>query len=132
MKKNYWLILGFLALAFLVLAACGPKSVTVDLQLQEYKFIPDTIEVPAGSEVTVNLSNKGTLDHEMVIMVLGSEATVPFDEDDEPNVFWEHELAPGTQETVTFTAPTEPGTYQLVCGIPAHFEQGMKGTLIVK
>jgi azurin len=37
-------------------------------------------------------------------------------------------------ETVkaTFTAPTKPGTYTYFCSYPAHFNGGMKGTLIVK
>lgn len=32
----------------------------------------------------------------------------------------------------TFTAPTKPGTYTYFCTYPAHFNGGMKGTLIVK
>ena len=34
--------------------------------------------------------------------------------------------------SVTFTAPTTPGTYTYFCTYPAHFSGGMKGTLIVK
>jgi uncharacterized cupredoxin-like copper-binding protein len=100
--------------------------------MYEYSFNPATLEVPAGAEVTVNLSNSGTLEHEMVIMVYGASATAPFDDDDEGNIYWEVELEAGDSTTVTFTAPTEPGNYQIVCGIPAHLEQGMVGTLTVK
>lgn len=125
-------VLVVLVFAALALVACGSKSVELDVDMTEFKFIPDTIEVPAGEEVTLNLSNSGTLEHEMVFMVLGSEASIPFDIDDEPNIYWEHELEPGEQGTVTFTAPVEPGEYQIVCGIPAHLEQGMVGKLIVK
>ena len=32
----------------------------------------------------------------------------------------------------TFTAPTKPGSYIYFCSFPAHFNGGMKGTLIVK
>ena len=35
-------------------------------------------------------------------------------------------------ETVTFTAPTEPGEYQVVCGIEGYLEGGMLGELVVK
>jgi len=132
MKKRPWIVLFGLFLALLVLTACGSKAITVNVQMQEYKFTPDRVEVPAGAEVTLKLSNKGTLEHEFVIMMLNTQATTPFDADDEPNVYWEHELQPGQEESITFTAPSEPGEYQIVCGIPAHMEQGMKGALIVK
>ena len=32
----------------------------------------------------------------------------------------------------TFTAPSEAGTYKVVCGTPAHLELGMAATLVVK
>lgn len=131
MKKSLLFVL-LVLLAGALLTACGPKSTTVDIDMKEYTFTPSTIEVPAGATVSVNLSNSGTLEHEMVIMVFGKEATIPFDDDDEPNVYWEHELEVGESETIQFTAPTEPGEYQIVCGIPAHLEQGMIATLIVK
>ena len=37
-------------------------------------------------------------------------------------------------ETVraTFTVPAKPGSYPFFCSFPAHFNGGMKGTLIVK
>ena len=130
--KKIFAIFPLFVLLTMTLVSCSPKNVTIDMELTEYKFNPDSIEVSAGSEVTVNFTNKGTLEHEMVIMVLGKNATVPFDADDEPNIFWEHELESGDQESVTFTSPTEPGEYQIVCGIPAHLELGMVGTLIVK
>jgi plastocyanin len=131
MKKFVGLIF-VMVLVSMVLSACGSNKVTIDMDMKEYVFDPSTIELPAGAEVTLNLTNSGTLEHEMVIMIFGKEATVPFDDDDEPNIYWEHELEMGESETVVFTAPSEPGEYQIVCGIPAHLEQGMKGTLIVK
>jgi len=116
----------------ILLSACGPSKVTIDVNMQEYSFDPASIEVSPGAEVTVNLTNSGTLEHEMVLMVLGKDATAPFSDDDEGNIFWEAELQPGDSATVTFTAPTEPGEYQMVCGTPAHLEQGMVGTFTVK
>ena len=131
MKKS--LLLGLCGLVIaVVLVGCGPKKVTFDVDMKEYSFTPSTLEVPAGAEVTINLENTGTLEHDMVIMVAGKEATAPFNEDDQANIFWQHKLDMGASESVTFTAPTEAGEYQIVCGIPAHLEQGMVGTLIVK
>ena len=68
----------------------------------------------------------------MAIMKLGTEATAPFAEDDQQNVYWEAKLNRGETETLTFTAPSVPGEYQIVCGTPGHLELGMKGLLIVK
>lgn len=124
--------LGIISAISLTITACGPNKVIIDMDMKEYTFVPDTITVPSGVEVTVNLSNSGTLEHEMVIIVLGKEATVPFDEDDEKNIYWEHELEKDEKQAVVFIAPSEPGNYQIVCGIAGHLEQGMRGTLIVE
>ncbi|MDL1944781.1 hypothetical protein FBQ99_20840, partial [Chloroflexi bacterium CFX2] len=32
---------------------------------------------------------------------------------------------------LSFTAPDQPGTYQIVCGMPGHLQAGMVGTLEV-
>ena len=114
------------------LVACGPKKATISATMTDYKYTPNTWEVPAGGQITLNLKNEGTLEHEFVIMALGTEATMPFDDNDEGNVFWEHELESGESASVEFTAPAEPGVYQVVCGTAGHLEQGMQGTLTVK
>lgn len=38
-------------------------------------------------------------------------------------------IGPGESETLTFTAPSEPGSYEYVCTFPGHFGAGMKGFL---
>lgn len=131
--KNKLINFGVLTiLAVFLLTACGgPQKIEADVDMTEFKFNPSSLTAPAGSEVTLNLSNSGTLEHEYVIMVLGKQATTPFDTDDEPNVYWEKELEKGASESVIFTAPTEPGTYQVVCGTAGHLEQGMQAELIV-
>ena len=131
MKKYIGLVL--LCVVFvLVLVGCGPKTATLDVELKDFGFVPNTFEVPAGATVTLNMKNTGTVTHEYVIMMYGKDATPPFSDDDEPNIFWEHEVEMGASETSTFTAPTQPGDYHIVCGIPAHIEQGMVATLTVK
>jgi plastocyanin len=120
-----------LAVLGLALAGCGPRTANLEVTTTDFEFTPDSWEVPAGAEVNITMTNEGTLEHEWVIMNLGTEATAPFDEDDEPNVFWEGEVEPGESETFTFTAPTEPGEYQIVCGTATHLENGMVGTLLV-
>jgi azurin len=41
-------------------------------------------------------------------------------------------LGPKEKDTVTFTAPTQPGRYPYVCSFPGHYQVGMKGELIVE
>ena len=131
-KSKLFLVSAMVLLTALILTACGPKAVTFDVTMKDFAFEPNAWEVPAGAKVTLNLTNAGTQEHEYVIMVLGKSATTPFDDDDEPNVYWEHEVQAGGAETVEFTAPTEPGDYEIVCGTSGHLEQGMQGTLTVK
>jgi uncharacterized cupredoxin-like copper-binding protein len=132
MKKLAIFILSVFVLSLALSACGGSKTATITVDMTDNAFNPATAEVPAGAEVTLNLSNSGTVEHEFVIMKLGTQATLPFDADDEPNVYWEVELNQGESSTVTFTAPSEAGTYELVCGTPGHLELGMLGSLIVK
>jgi uncharacterized cupredoxin-like copper-binding protein len=131
MKGKLPLFAVLAVLAVFLLTSCGPKKVEASVDMTDFKFTPDSLTVPAGSEVTLDLSNSGTLEHEYVIMVLDKQATLPFDADDEPNIYWEKELEKGESESVTFTAPAEPGNYQVVCGTAGHLEQGMQAELIV-
>lgn len=120
-------------LAALLLSACGAQAQKVErtVTMKEFAFEPETVEVPAGAEVTLHLSNTGALEHEYVIIKPGQQVTLPFDIDDEEKVYWEKELDKGLAETVTFTAPDEPGEYTVVCGTPGHLEAGMQARLVV-
>jgi uncharacterized cupredoxin-like copper-binding protein len=54
-----------------------------------------------------------------------------FDDEDIPKVFWEVELQPGGTVNTSFTAPSEPGEYEIVCRTEGHIASGMTGKLIV-
>lgn len=132
MLRKLFFVLG-IAAGLLVLAACGssgPEKISVTTT--DFKFDPMTWTVSAGNEVELTIKNEGTLEHEWVLIKKGMEVTMPFDADDEDKVFWEMEAASGETKTETFTAPSEPGTYTIVCGTAGHLEQGMQGTLTVK
>ena len=125
-------IIVLVALSFL-LAGCGGAGAptTLNVDLADFSFKPNAFTVPTGKEITVNVTNKGANVHEFVIMKAGTQVTVPFDDDDEGNIYWEiDEVAAGTSKSDKFTAPA-PGTYQVVCGTPSHIEMGMVGTLTV-
>jgi uncharacterized cupredoxin-like copper-binding protein len=134
MKKrtNIFGIIVLLAVSLLAACSTSPKSIDQSVTMSEFDFDPAQISVPAGSQVNLTLVNDGTLAHEFVIIKKDLQITAPFEEDqDEDKIYWENEVEAGESETETFTAPEEPGEYQVICGIAGHLEQGMQGTLTV-
>jgi len=116
-----------------VLAACASSGPSINVILTDFAYSPNTFTVPAGATVTLKAVNNGTVEHEFAIMKKGTSVTPPFGDKDEGNIYWEiDEIQPGTTKTATFTAPTEPGDYQIVCGLAGHIESGMVATLTVK
>jgi plastocyanin len=66
--KRLGLVLLLLTASILV-AACAqqtPEPVTYTIQMSEYAFTPDTIEAKVGQQVTLELVNNGTLEHELM------------------------------------------------------------------
>jgi uncharacterized cupredoxin-like copper-binding protein len=125
-----FVVLSLLLTACASAANAGSTNLAVDLT--DFTFKPNTFSVPAGKEINVTVTNKGANVHEFVIMKAGTKVTVPFDDDDEGNIYWEiDDVSPGTSKSDKFTAP-EVGTYQVVCGTPSHVEMGMVGTLTVQ
>ncbi len=132
MKKIFASTVLFLALS-LILTACGSNKTTLNVTTTDTGYDSKTYTVPAGAKVNLNLTNKGFTEHEFAILKKGEHVTPPFGEKDENKIFWELDgVASGTTKSDTFTAPTEPGEYDIICGIPGHIELGMTATLIVK
>lgn len=130
--KKYFILLT--VIASLVLSSCGGggPSTNIDVVMTDFQFTPNTFTVRAGEEITVHVVSSGAVVHNFVIMKLGKTAGDSFDEDDEDNIFWEvRDIPPNGEETSTFTAPLEPGAYQIVCRTEGHILSGMLGTLIV-
>lgn len=133
MKKYTPLTVVVLGL-LLALTACGgvgTVSTTINVTLTDFQFSPNTFTIPAGQEITLNVTNNGAVIHNFVIMKFGQSAGASFGDEDLPNVFWQIEVRPGASAKVTFTAPTEPGDYEVVCRTPGHLEAGMKARLTV-
>jgi plastocyanin len=77
-------------------------------------FDPGKVTVPAGAKVQVTFENRATLPHNLTF-------NAPI------NVATSAVVAPGTTETIEFTAPAA-GDYGFVCTI----HPGMGGTLTVE
>jgi uncharacterized cupredoxin-like copper-binding protein len=135
MKRLNHLALALLGLAML-LPACGSSSqessTNVNVTMTDFQFSPRTFTVPAGQTITFHASNNGAVEHTFVVMKLGAAAIDKFTDADQANVYWQTKLGPGESVTETFTAPDEPGEYQIVCDIPGHFQAGMIASLVVK
>jgi len=130
MKKI--LALGMLMLA-LLLTACGNSdpATKVNFTMTDFAFSPGEFTIRAGQEITLHITHEGTVQHNFIVMKFGTDAGEMFDEADQDNIFWEMALQPGDSKTVLFTAPEQPGAYQIICGMPGHLQSGMVGKLIV-
>ena len=108
-----------------------------------------TIEAKAGEQLKITLTNTGTLPkeamgHNWVLLKAGTDAAA-FDaaaamakaQDYMPAELKDQIIAsigllgPRKSGEVVFTVPA-PGEYTFLCTFPAHFQIGMKGTLVVK
>jgi len=65
-KYSYSLIVVLFAALLAACAQSTPEPVTYTIDMTEYAFTPSTIEAKVGQQVTLNLVNKGTLEHEIM------------------------------------------------------------------
>jgi plastocyanin len=86
----------------------------VNIEAGDLFFNPKQITAAPGP-VTINLTNKGLLQHNLVIQ--------------EDPAFKKIDLAPGASGSGTFEA--KPGTYTLYCDIAGHRPAGMEAKLTV-
>ncbi|HYF95125.1 MAG TPA: cupredoxin domain-containing protein [Symbiobacteriaceae bacterium] len=124
MRRWAWVALGLVALVGLT-AGCGTaskqeeaeKEQEVTIDLADYRFIANSINLEVGTLLEVKLRNTSSQKHEMVI--------------DTPEGEYEVEVDAG--ESLGFGIKfRQPGTYAFKCELPGHLEQGMKGEIVVK
>jgi uncharacterized cupredoxin-like copper-binding protein len=129
MKTVRW----FAVLVLGLLAACGPAQpkTTLNVSMTDFSYSPNELLVPAGQEVTLNISNNGAVIHNLIIMKAGTDLAQDFDAEDEANVYWRIEVEPGDSATGLFNAPSSPGEYLIVCSTAGHYVAGMTGKLVV-
>jgi len=81
----------------------------------DISFDPKELTIPANTDVTITVTNKGVLQHDFVIDALGIKTKM---------------LNGGDSDTVTINAAA--GEYDYYCSVPGHAEAGMVGKLIVQ
>jgi uncharacterized cupredoxin-like copper-binding protein len=131
MRRMNILVAVILSLLLVSCGGAGGASDKIDVTLTDFQFQPNQFAVPAGQEIAFSSRNNGAVVHNFVIMKLGTSAGPMFDEEDVPNVYWEVELLPGASTESSFTAPSEPGDYEVVCRTEGHIASGMTAKLTV-
>ena len=131
MKRVLCLVVIVFTIGLTSCGGTGGPTTNIDVTMTDFMFQPAKFTVPAGQEITVSTRNTGAVVHNFVIMKLGTTAGPTFEDDDLPNVYWKVEMPIGGSTTTSFTAPTEPGEYEVVCSTEGHIASGMVGTLIV-
>jgi plastocyanin len=82
------------------------------------RWQPNTITAKPGDKVTLTINNSGNTAHNFISPALG--------------VSNGQEVATGKATSLSFTVPSQPGTYQFWCSIPGHAEAGMVGEVIAQ
>ncbi|HSL43644.1 MAG TPA: cupredoxin domain-containing protein [Anaerolineales bacterium] len=131
MNRMFIVMAVFLSLILVSCGGAGGVTDTIDVTMTDFQFQPNQFTIPAGQEIAFNSANNGAVIHNFVIMKLGTTAGDFFDEEDVPNVYWEAEIPPGGSITTSFTAPSEPGDYEVVCRTEGHIVSGMTAKLTV-
>jgi uncharacterized cupredoxin-like copper-binding protein len=124
----------------LVFAGCGDDDdetggtagtgSQIEATASEFTFTPASWTVPAGQEVTISFDNEGQVEHEWVIIDKGEDIASEAEFTEDKVLFEVEAIDPGANSEETFTVD-EPGTYQVICALPGHFNAGMKGALTV-
>jgi plastocyanin len=83
----------------------------------EFRFDPSELRVAREQQVVIEFVNAGKVPHTL---------TVPAVEANTGSV------GAGESATLTFTAPNEAGSYEILCSFGGHPEAGMVGTLLVE
>lgn len=127
-----------------LLAGCGDETAATSTELaitgtDDLTFEPDTVAVPAGREITVELTSEESVEHDLVIAgaavhgTTGDDGGSDHDTDEHATDGDDLRLAhaePGKTVTAAFTID-EPGDYELYCSVPGHRSAGMTGELTV-
>jgi uncharacterized cupredoxin-like copper-binding protein len=137
--------------ALAVPVATSPGG-TVRITMGEFYFRPDTVTLKAGQEVTIELVNQGSVEHEFMVgrdvhredsrpegymhdFFQGLNVRYTLDKaefEQKPEHGTGVEVEPGGRATLTFTVPSDRvGEWEMGCFVPGHYEAGMKGRLVV-
>lgn len=104
---------------------------TVEIVIKHSRFVPGTIKVAPGTNVTFAITNRDPIDHELIIGDEGVQlrherGSEPLHGDIPGEVTV---LAGETKQTTYFF--TQPGQLLFGCHYPGHYAYGMRGVILV-
>ena len=130
-------------------AACAaPASTTtgdrtIEIEMRDFAFSPDSLTLRAGERVTLSFKNVGKLEHEFMagtqpaygkgyLEDLLSGAQI----EGGAGHGMDHSgagvrVAPNTTRALTFVVPERNGVFEFGCFVVGHYESGMRGRLVV-
>ena len=126
-RKLFALTLCALAGA-LILVACGgggapatsaPEARLVAVSAADFTFTPNAYTAAVGEQLTFNVKNDGTLDHNFVVLDASGGELERLDA-----------ISVGTTKALNFS-PTAAGTLTIVCDVAGHREAGMEASFTV-
>jgi uncharacterized cupredoxin-like copper-binding protein len=130
----------FLSGVLLALTACssaGGPAGSMTVVESEFAYTPSEIIVPVGRPFTLELFNRGALEHDLVVdgievAEVASSGLEGSDHHHGAATRYDLHVAalPGKTGRLSFT-PLVAGTYEIFCSVPGHREAGMVGTLQV-
>ena len=100
----------------------GQAQNQVTITLNDIYFNPNLITIPANTNVTVVLENKGAANHNFSI--------TDHNNPNVKNLNISVDVASGQSQQTTINAPA--GTYYFYCDVPGHEQAGMFGYLVVQ
>ncbi len=108
---------------------------TMEIQGQEMKFTPASLTIRRGETVRFVFKNAGQLKHEMMLGTQKELNEHAVQMEKHPDM--EHENPNGTTSEPGASSEfvwkfTKSGQFFFGCLLPGHYQQGMKGTVVVR
>lgn len=127
--------------------AASATALTIEPVGNKMEFAQTEFTAKAGQQVTLTFKNTATTEamkHNVILLNSTDDAVIQrvgnaafqagaseeYIPEDEAVLASTALAAPGETVTVTFTAPSEPGTYTYMCTFPGHYV-AMQGTMTV-
>jgi uncharacterized cupredoxin-like copper-binding protein len=111
--------------------ALGPGSITVVVDVEHSRFVPDRLRVVEGTEVRFVVSNSDPIGHELIVgpesvHTRHANGTEPY----HPPRPGELSVGPDEQGVTSYVFD-DPGTVEMACHLPGHYAFGMRGEVEV-
>ncbi|MEN8042080.1 MAG: plastocyanin/azurin family copper-binding protein [Actinomycetota bacterium] len=128
------------SLALVVVGCAGASEpaepVALAMEMAHYAYTPDDIAVPTGAEITITATNGDNSGRHDLVIVRDTftkieDAKRAMRSDPEIVVAELDAVKAGKSDSLVVTFD-EPGVYQILCTIPGHFDNGMRGTVTVE